>query len=197
MDTKERVELKAPPRNKRSGPWIAAAAFAAVIVIGLATVLLTSRSDDNGPATPTPTEAPSTTVALADIDVAAADPIQATTDQSRRVTVKFAGDARTLAEGAVHLFEIQVHMDGTEGLGGREFTVTYTNRDGVITTTGTSPNGDEVAATWEWFADDGLLVMLTKQSLPDTRPEVNVSVQETASAEVIEFVMDSPAGPIG
>jgi hypothetical protein len=136
-------------------------------------------------------------VAPEPIDVGAADPIQAAHDQSRRVTVKFAGNARVLAEGGAHLFEIQVHMDGTEGLGGREFTVTYTNNDGVITTTGTSPNGDEVTATWDWFADDGLLVTLTSQNLPDTRPEVNVSVQETASTEVVEFVMDSPAGPIG
>lgn len=85
-----------------------------------------------------------------------------------------------------------MHLEGSrENAPGA--TVTYTNNDGLITTSGSSPTGDEVTATWLWFADNGVQVTLRGQgiSIPDTRPEVAVSVQETASSTVTEFVMDS------
>jgi hypothetical protein len=65
----------------------------------------------------------------------------------------------------------------------------------VITTTGSSPGGGATTATWDWFADDGLLVTLRVQGfgVPDTRPEVVVRVEETPSSGVVEFVMNSPA----
>ncbi len=73
--------------------------------------------------------------------------------------------------------------------------MTYTNNSGQITTSGSSPTGNEMTATWLWFADDGLQVTLRGQGIgiPDTRAEVVVSVQETASSQVSEFVMDTAA----
>jgi hypothetical protein len=194
MDTMERVEVVKPPRRRRNGPLIAAAAFAVVIVVGLAGALLASNGGDTEPGDAATTEASPITVAPEPIDIGAADPIQATNDQASRVTVKFAGNARALAQGAAHVFEIEVHLEGSNELNPGA-TVTYLNRDGVITTTGSSPGGAEMTATWDWFAEDALLVTLRGQGIgiPDTRPEVVVSVQETASSEVAEFVMDSPA----
>ena len=213
LDTMERVEVEAvkPPRRRRNGPLIAAAAFALVILVGLAGALITNRGGGTEPVPPATTQAPptttevpvtttavpATTLAPEPVDTSAAEPIQVGHDQSRRVTVKFAGDARALAEGGAYAFEIQVHMDGTEGLGGREFTVTYSNTDGTITTTGTDPDGEEVMARWDWFAEDGVQITLLSQNLPDTRPEVTVIVQESASTQPVEFVLDAEAGPIG
>ena len=202
MDTMERVvdveDIKPPPR-KWSGIWIAAAAFAAVIIVGVAGALL-ARNGDAEPASPsttTPpatTQAPTTVVPPAPIDVGSADPIQATNDQASRVTVKFAGDARALAEGRAYRFEIEVDLEGSrENAPGA--TVTYVLVDGAITTTGSSPGGAEVTATWDWYAEDGLLVTLRGQGIgiPDTRPQVIVRIQETATSDIVEYVMDSPA----
>ena len=58
MDTMERVEVVKPPKPKRNGPLIAAAAFALVIVIGLVGALLTSPNEGTEPANPTSTTAP-------------------------------------------------------------------------------------------------------------------------------------------
>ena len=73
--------------------------------------------------------------------------------------------------------------------------VIYLNQEGVVTTSGSSPTGDGMSATWDWFSDDGLQVTLRGEGvgIPDTRPQVVISVQETASSQPVEFVMDSPA----
>ena len=64
MDTMERVEqieVVKPPRHRRNGPLIAAAAFALVIIVGLAGALLTNTNEGTDPANPTTTAAPPTT----------------------------------------------------------------------------------------------------------------------------------------
>jgi hypothetical protein len=202
VDTKEQVVAVEPRPRKRSSALIAAAAFALVIITGGITVLLTNDGGGTAPAdTPTTLAVTPTTVVATPapavveaFDIGAADPIQAINDQASRVTITFAGDAKALAEGNVHFFEIEVHLEGSrENAPGA--TVTYTNNGGQITTSGSSPTGNEMTATWLWFADDGLQVTLRGQgiSIPDTRPEVVVSVQETASSQLSQFVMDTPA----
>jgi hypothetical protein len=64
MDTLERTQVEAvkPPRPRWNGPLIAAAAFALVIVIGVAALLLTNQNDGTDPANPGTTEAPTTEV---------------------------------------------------------------------------------------------------------------------------------------
>jgi len=191
MDTMERVEVVKPPRRMRNGALIAAAAFGLVIVVGLATVLLSSRNPEVDPAAPPTTVAPPEV----ELDASAADPIQARNDQASRVIVNFSGNAKALAEGTPHQFEVEVSLEGTrEDNPGA--TVMYRNNEGVITTTGSSPGGAEMTATWDWYADDGLLVTLRGQGIgiPDTRPEVVVRVQTTETSEIFEFVMDTPAG---
>ena len=66
MDTMERVQTVKPPRQRRNGPLIAAAAFALVIVIGLAGALLTSSGNGTDPANPTTTVTPTTSSSRCD-----------------------------------------------------------------------------------------------------------------------------------
>ena len=70
----------------------------------------------------------------------------------------------------------------------------YLSTDGVVTTEGTSPGGAEVKSTWRWDADDKVIVTMTGVGIgiPDTRPQIVVTVQETPTSEPVEFVMDSP-----
>jgi hypothetical protein len=181
MDTMQRTQVVVkPPRQKWTGAWIAAAAFALVLVIGLGAALLANLGGDPEPIPP------------AAVNVNAADPIQATHDQSRRITITFAGNAQALAESGADSFEVVVHMEGSNDFN-PGFTLTYTNDDGVVTTSGVDPDGAEVVANWQWFADDGLLITLPQQGLPDTRPEVTISVQQTATSDVVQFEMDAPA----
>lgn len=206
MDTMERVEVVKPPQRRRNGPLIAAAAFALVIIVGLAGALLTDIGQDpevSNPTTteapPTTTEAPPTTTPTVVIDIGAADPIQAINDQSSRVKIDFAGNARALAEGGVYFFQIQLDLEGVSEQNAPGATVIYLSEEGVITTTGSSPTGAGMSATWDWFADDGVQVTLRGEGIriPDTRPEVVVTVQETATSEPVEFVMDSAASAGG
>jgi hypothetical protein len=194
MDTKERpVEVRAPKR-RWSGAAIAAVAFAVVIIIGIATVVLSSGSGVGEPVSPATTQAPPTTTALQSVDVGAADPIQAVNDQASRVTINFAGNARALAEGAAHVVGIQLDLEGSNDLN-PGVTVNYLSTDGVVTMEGTSPGGAEVKSTWRWDADDKVIVTMTGVGIgiPDTRPQIVVTVQETPTSEPVEFVMDSPA----
>ena len=93
MDTKERQVEVVAPRRRWSGAAIAAVAFAAVIIIGVATVLLSNGSGVGEPVSPVTTQAPPTTTALQSIDIGAAVPIQAINDQGSRVAITFAGNS--------------------------------------------------------------------------------------------------------
>ncbi|MCL1588802.1 MAG: hypothetical protein M3092_10295 [Actinomycetia bacterium] len=188
MDTKERQVEVVAPRRHWNGALIAAAAFALVVIIGLATVLLSSGDGGGEPV------APPTTAAVESIDIGAAEPIQAVNDQGSRVTIDFAGDARALAEGGTHVFGIQLDLEGSNELN-PGITVNYLVTDGVVATTGTSPGGAEVKSTWRWDTDDKVIVTMVGVGvgIPDTRPQVVVTVQTTPSSDVFEFVMDSPA----
>jgi hypothetical protein len=197
MDTKERVLVATPPRKTWNRAWIAVAAFAIVIVVGLTAALLSSRGEDLEPATPPTTEAPVTTVEAAAIDIAAADPIQALNDQASRVTITFAGDAQALFEGGAHVVDIQLDLEGSNELN-PGVTVNIVSTDGVVASTGTSPPGNEVRATWVWTSNDKLIITMTGRGIgiPDTRPEVVILVQETPSSDAVVFVMDTPAGTV-
>jgi hypothetical protein len=194
MDTKERQDATVAPVRRWSGGLIAAAAFALVVIIGLATVLLSNGDGGGEPAAPPTTVAPPTTAIVESIDVGAAEPIQAVNDQGSRVTVDFAGNARALAEGGAYVFGIQLDLEGANELN-PGVTVNYVSTEGVVTTMGTSPGGAEVKSTWRWDADDKVIVTMTGVGIgiPDTRPQIVVTVQETATSDAVEFIMDTPA----
>jgi hypothetical protein len=194
MDTKERQVEVVAPRRRWSGAAIAAVAFAVVIIIGVATVLLSNGSGVGEPVSPVTTQVPPTTAALQSVDVGAAEPIQAINDQGSRVAINFAGNARALAEGGAHIVGIQLDLGSANELN-PGVTVKYLSTDGVVTTTGTSPGGAEVKSTWRWDADDKVIVTMTGVGIgiPDTRPEIVVTVQETPTSEPVEFVMDIAA----
>jgi hypothetical protein len=128
------------------------------------------------------------------IDVGVADPIQAVNDQASRVTIEFAGDAQALAEGGAYLFGIQLDLEGSRELA-PGVAVTYLSTDGAVTTEGTSPGGAEVRSTWAWTADNKVVVTLAGVGIgiPDTRPQIIVTVQATPTSEPVEYVMDAPA----
>jgi hypothetical protein len=91
IDTKERrVEVPAPQR-RWNGAAIAAVAFAVVIIIGVAAVLLSNGSGVGKPVSPATTQVPHPTIAVESIDIGAADPIQAVNDQGSRVTITSLG----------------------------------------------------------------------------------------------------------
>lgn len=193
MQTQEltRIETPQPPSRR---PWlIAATAAAAVILIGFLFIVpnLGEQSDvvvDQ----PTPTTlappAPS-------VDVEAAFPTQVQNDQASRATIEFAGNAQALVEGAAHRVEIQMEIEADFNDPGVR--VTLLSVDGVITSTGISENGTEFVPTWTWTsAGDKVTVLMVPRGvgIPDTRPAVVVTVQETASSEPIEFVLTAAAG---
>ena len=118
MDTMERVEVIKPPQRRRNGPLMAAA-FALVIVVGLAGALLATRGGDTEPANPTTTaapptttEAPPTTVATEPVDIDVAAPIQVQNDQASRATIEFAGNAEFHAQV---VGTDQQHVDARRG----------------------------------------------------------------------------------
>ena len=163
MDTKERRVEVVAPRRRWSGAAIAAVAFAAVIIIGVATLLLSNGSGVGEPVSPATTQAPPTSVALQSIDIGAADSISAVNDQASRVTITFAGHARVLAEGAAHVLGIQLDLERSSELN-PGVTVNYLTTDGVVTTEGTSLGGAEVKSTWAWTADDKVIAPATSSS---------------------------------
>ena len=195
MDTMERVETIEPPRQKRNGPWIAAAAFAVVIVIGLVGALLASSNEGTEPANPTTTTPTPTTVAVETVDIGVVEPIQVQNDQASRATIELAGNAQALVEGGAHMVEIQMYIEANSNSPG--VTVTLASLDGEITSTGITDEGIEFTPTWAW-TPDGNKVIATMVgrgvSIPDTRPEVIVTIQGTASSDPVEFVLTAEAG---
>lgn len=76
-------------------------------------------------------------------------------------------------------------------------TVNLVSIDGVTTTTGITADGATFTPTWAWTADgDKVTVTMVGRgvSIPDTRPAVVVSVQETAASDPVEFVLTAEAG---
>jgi hypothetical protein len=102
--------------------------------------------------------------------------------------------AHALAEGSAHVFGIQLDLEGSRELA-PGVTVSYLSTDGVVTTQGTSPGGAEVKSTWAWTADNKVVVTLVGVGIgiPDTRPQILVTIQATPSSEPVEYVMDTPA----
>ena len=74
MDTLERTSVEAvkPPRRRWNGPLIAAAAFALVIVVGVAGLLITNRDGGTDPANRGTTVAPTTEAPSIDTTLGAA-----------------------------------------------------------------------------------------------------------------------------
>jgi hypothetical protein len=202
MDTMERVQTVKPPRQRRNGPLVAAAAFALVVIIGLVGALLTSPNEGTEPANPTTTTVPATTtappqttVAPEPIDIGAVAPTQVQNDQASRATLEFAGNARALVEGGAHVLEIQMYIEADSNDPG--VTVTLSSIDGEITSTGLTDNGIEFEPTWSWTPDgDKVVVTMVPRGagIPDTRPAVVVTIQETASSDPVEFVLTAEAG---
>jgi hypothetical protein len=202
MDTMERVEVIKPPQRRRNGPLMAAAAFALVIVVGLAGALLATRGEDTEPANPTTTEAPPTTteappttVATVPVDIDAAAPTQVQNDQASRATIEFAGNARALVESGAHIVEIDMYIEADFNDPG--VTVNLLSTDGEITSTGITDEGDTFTPTWSWTPDgDKVVVTMVGRGvgIPDTRPAVVVTVQETPSSDPVEFVLTAAAG---
>ncbi|MFW2340465.1 MAG: hypothetical protein ACN4GK_10475 [Acidimicrobiia bacterium] len=193
MQTQEltRIETPQPPSRR---PWlIAATAAAIVILIGFLFIVpnLGEQSDvvvDQ----PTPTTlappAPS-------VDVEAAFPTQVQNDQASRATIEFAGNAQALVEGGAHRVEIQMEIEADFNDPG--VSVTLLSVDGVVTSTGITEEGTEFVPTWTWASTgDKVTVLMVPRGvgIPDTRPAVVVTVQETASSEPIEFVLTAAAG---
>lgn len=201
MDTMERVQTVKPPRQRRNGPLMAAAAFALVIVVGLVGALLISANEGTEPANPTTTAAPSTTAAppttaaVVPVDITAAAPTQVQNDQASRATIEFAGNAQALVEGGAHVVEIQMYIEADFLSPG--VSVTLLSINGEITSTGVTDEGDTFTPTWAWTPDgDKVVVTMVGRgvSIPDTRPDVVVSVQETDSSDPVEFVLTAEAG---
>ena len=195
MDTMERLEVVKPPLQKRNGPLVAVAAFALVIVVGLAGALLVSRDGNNEPANPTTTAAPATTIAPVVIDIGAAAPTQVQNDQTARGTIEFAGNAQALFEGGAYSVEIQ--MDIEADTNSPTVSVNLLSIDGEITPTGITSDGDTFTPTLVWTPDgDKVVITMVGRgvSVPDTRPTVVVSVQETASSDPVEFVLTTASG---
>ena len=209
MDTMERVEVVKPQRPKRNGPLMAAAAFALVILIGLVGAVLTTGDRDTEPANPTTTTVPATTttvpatttappeptVAPQPVDIGEAEPIQVQNDQASRATIEFAGNASALFEGGVHMAQIEMYIEPDFNDPG--VTVNLSSIDGEITSTGITDEGVEFTPTWAWTPDgDKVIVTMVGRgvSIPDTRPDVVVTVQETDSSDPVEFVLTAAAG---
>lgn len=198
VDTMERVEgtkVKDPRPPRPKGLLIAAASFALVVVVGLAGALLSRTNDGTEPANPTTTEAPPTTAPATPVDVSAAEPTQVQNDQASRAILEFAGNAQALSAGGAHAFEIEMYIEPDVNDPG--VTVTLSSIDGETTSTGLTDNGIEFTPTWSWTPDgDQVVVTMVPRGvgIPDTRPDVVVTVQETASSEPIEFVLTADAG---
>ncbi len=202
MDTMEQVQTVKPPRQRRNGPLIAAASFALVIVVGLVGALLIGTDQGTEPASPTPTTGPvtttappQTTVAPEPVDIGAAAPTQVQNDQASRATLEFAGNAQALVEGQVHLIEIEMYIEPDFRDSG--VTVTLSSTDGEVTSTGLTDDGIEFTPTWSWTPDgDKVVVTMVPRGagIPDTRPAVVVTVQETGSSDPVEFVLTAESG---
>jgi hypothetical protein len=193
MLTQKRTRTETPqPPSRR--PWlVAVTAAAAVIVMGILLIIPNlGEPSDVVVDEPTPTTlAPP--APLVEIDAAA--PTQVQNDQASRAIIEFAGNAQALVEGGAHVVEIQ--MDIEASFTAPAVSVTLLSVDGEITSTGITEEGDEFTPTWDWNpAGDKVVVLMVGRGvrIPDTRPAVVVSVQETASSDPVEFVLTAPAG---
>lgn len=129
------------------------------------------------------------------IDIGAAAPVQVQNDQASRAIIDFAGNAQALVEGGAHVVDIQMDIEAdfvSPGVSVRLLSI-----DGEITSTGITENGDWFTPTWAWTPDgDKVVVTMVGRgvTIPDTRPAVVVSVQDTASSDPVEFVLTAAAG---
>ena len=194
MQTTELTKQETPQRPTPRRWLIPASVAAAVIVIGALVAILALGGSpdvaDEGPATTTSVAPPTPT-----IDVNAAAPIQVQNDQASRATLEFAGNAQALVDGGAHVVEINMEIE--ENTNNPGVTVQLTSTDGVITTTGFTAEGDTFTPTWAWTsAGDKVVITMVGRgvAIPDTRPSVVVSVQETSASDVIEFVLTAEAG---
>jgi hypothetical protein len=129
------------------------------------------------------------------IDIGAAAPTQVQNDQTARGTIEFAGNAQALFEGGAYSVEIQ--MDIEADTNSPTVSVNLLSIDGEITPTGITSDGDTFTPTFVWTPDgDKVVITMVGRgvSVPDTRPTVVVSVQETASSDPVEFVLTAASG---
>lgn len=191
MQTQEptRTETPQPPSRR---PWpIAVAGFAAVVVI--AALLVAPNLGGSSDVVDEP--APTTSVAPSTVDVGAAAPTQVQNDQASRATIEFAGNAQGLVEGGAYMVDIEMEIEANTNSPG--VTVNLVSIDGVTTSTGITTDGATFTPTWAWTADgDKVVVTMVGRgvSIPDTRPAVTVSVQETAASDPVEFVLTAESG---
>lgn len=122
-------------------------------------------------------------------------PVQVQNDQASRAIIDFAGNAQALVEGGAHVVDLQMDIEAdfvSPGVSVRLLSI-----DGEITSTGITENGDWFTPTWAWEPDgDKVVVLMVGRgvTIPDTRPTVVVSVQDTASSDPVEFVLTAEAG---
>lgn len=133
-------------------------------------------------------------MAAVGIDIGAAAPVQVQKDQASRAIIDFAGNAQALVEGGAHVVDLQMDIEAdfvSPGVSVRLLSI-----DGEITSTGITENGDWFTPTWAWEPDgDKVVVLMVGRgvTIPDTRPTVVVSVQDTASSDPVEFVLTAEA----
>lgn len=133
-------------------------------------------------------------MAAVGIDIGAAAPVQVQNDQASRAIIDFAGNAQALVEGGAHVVDLQMDIEAdfvSPGVSVRLLSI-----DGEITSTGITENGDWFTPTWAWEPDgDKVVVLMVGRgvTIPDTRPTVVVSVQDTASSDPVEFVLTPEA----
>lgn len=133
-------------------------------------------------------------MAAVGIDIGAAAPVQVQNDQASRAIIDFAGNAQALVEGGAHVVDLQMDIEAdfvSPGVSVRLLSI-----DGEITSTGITENGDWFTPTWAWEPDgDKVVVLMVGRgvTIPDTRPTVVVSVQDTASSDPVEFVLTAEA----
>lgn len=133
-------------------------------------------------------------MAAVGIDIGAVAPVQVQNDQASRAIIDFAGNAQALVEGGAHVVDLQMDIEAdfvSPGVSVRLLSI-----DGEITSTGITENGDWFTPTWAWEPDgDKVVVLMVGRgvTIPDTRPTVVVSVQDTASSDPVEFVLTPEA----
>jgi hypothetical protein len=200
MQTQELTTTPPPPSPPRR-PWrIAVAAAAVALVIGASLVIAnlggSSVVVDETPAPTTTVAPPTTTLApTPPVDIEAAAPTQVQNDQASRAIVEFAGNAQAVVEGGAHRVEIQMYIEPDFNDPGT--TVRLVSVDGEITSTGITDEGVEYTPTWTWTPDgDKVVVLMVGRGvgIPDTRPDVTVTVQATPSSDPVEFILTTEAG---
>lgn len=197
--TEVQTQEPTKPRTKTSPsrrPWLIPAAGAAALVVIAALIVITNVNDpaevvDQQPAPTTPTTIAAPREA---VDISVGEPIQVLNDQGARATISFSGDARSLVEGGVHMFGIQMEIE--EDFNQPAVSVSLVSNNGEIATTGVTADGDTFTPTWSWTPDGDKVVFTMVGrgvAIPDTRPTVVVTIQETAESSPVEFVLAVPS----